>query len=374
MNKGRIKLFCIEINNKNIRMEDNKRKIEAKEFLNKTVVITEASSGIGKACALYYLNEGAKVFLCGRDENSLREIGEKFPEQAITVVIDLSIDMQIYDLKSTVIENTGGADIIINCAGVMFDADTEKSFPQDYDYSLDVNMRSIFLMFRLFKEFIKSGVSIVNVSCLYGSKPWQGCTGYAMTKAGVEALTKFAAAELSEIGVRVNCVTACPVDTNCYRFVGVTEKEYSQIRERISKNIPMQRMANPEDIVRAISFLSSNKRSGKITGQIVKVDGGRSLTSSGYTPWMGSRQMNSRFEPDGVQGNLFGDIYKKIFKKKEEPHQAQVFPTKDDEIDVYFNQSNWSTKSSDAHEKVMASYKNIEQNDAFLKKKYVDKK
>ena len=52
-------------------MEDNKRKIEAKEFLNKTVVITGASSGIGKACALYYLNEGAKVFLCDRDENPL---------------------------------------------------------------------------------------------------------------------------------------------------------------------------------------------------------------------------------------------------------------------------------------------------------------
>ena len=352
-------------------MEDNKKKIESKEFLNKTVLITGATSGIGKACALFYLNEGAKVIMSGRDEKTLKDIGEKFPEQAITVKMDLSIDMQVYDLKSSVIETTGGADIIINCAGVMFDADSEKCFPQDYDYTIDVNLRSSFLMFRLFKEFLKPGVSIINVSCLYGSRPCQGCAGYAVSKAGVEALTRFAAAELAEIGVRVNCVTACPVDTNCYRFVGVSELEYSQIKERISNNIPMQRMANPEDIVRAIVFLSSNKRSGKITGQILKVDGGRSLTSSGYTPWKGSRIMNSRFEPTGVIGSLFGDMYKKFFKKEE---VVVGFPTKDDEIDKYFNESNWATKSSDAHEKVMASYKNIEQNDVYLKKKYVDKK
>jgi hypothetical protein len=226
---------------------------------------------------------------------------------------------------------------------------------------------------RLFKEFVKTGVSFVNVSCLYGSRPWQGCTGYSMTKAGVEALTRFAAVELADQGIRVNCVTACPVDTNCYRFVGVSEREYTLIKERISKNIPMQRMANPEDVVRAVSFLSSNKRSGKITGQIIKVDGGRSLTSSGYTPWRGSRLMNSRFEPDGIQSSLFGDLYKKYIKREEQP-TVIPFPQKEDEIDKYFNESNWSTKSSDAHTKVMASYKNIEQNDAFLKKKFVDKK
>jgi len=196
-----------------------------------------------------------------------------------------------------------------------------------------------------------------------------------MTKAGVESLTRFAAAEMAEMGVRVNCVTACPVDTNCYRFVGIGEREYNQIKDRISKNIPMQRMANPEDIVKAISFLSSNKRSGKITGQIIKIDGGRSLTSSGYIPWKGSKVMNSRFEPNGVIGdNSLGDMFKKLFKKDEKKEEEVAFPLTEDDIDKYINQSNWSTKSSDAHEKVMASYKNIEQNDAFLKKKFVEGK
>ncbi len=355
-------------------MESKKSKLEAKEFLNKIVLITGASSGVGKACALYYLNEGARVFLCGRDNVTLNEIGEKFPDQAITVKLDLTKDQHIYDLKSTVIENGGGLDIIINCAGILFDADTEKSFPQDYDYSVDTNLRSIYLLLNLFSEYLTKGVSVVNVSCLYGTRPCQGFTSFAMTKAGLEALTKVAAMELAQKGVRVNCVSSCPVDTNCYRFVGFGEAEYSKLKERISKNIPMQRMANPEDIVRTIVFLSSNRRSGRITGQIIKVDGGRSLTTSGYIPWAGSKMMNSRFEPDGVlETNVLGNMMKKLFSKTE-TKQDIVFPLSEDDIDKYIVQSNFSTKLSDAHEKVMASYKNIEQNDNYLKKTFLKEK
>jgi hypothetical protein len=195
-----------------------------------------------------------------------------------------------------------------------------------------------------------------------------------MTKAGLEALTKVAAMELAQKGVRVNCVSSCPVDTNCYRFVGFGEAEYSKLKERISKNIPMQRMANPEDIVRTIVFLSSNRRSGRITGQIIKVDGGRSLTTSGYIPWAGSKMMNSRFEPDGVlETNVLGNMMKKLFSKTE-TKQDIVFPLSEDDIDKYIVQSNFSTKLSDAHEKVMASYKNIEQNDNYLKKTFLKEK
>ena len=335
------------------------------EFLNKRVIITGASSGIGKACAYYFLNAGAKVVLTGRDIAALKKIGEKFPEQGAAIKADLSQDLQLYDFKTSAIEILGGVDIMINCAGVLFDGDVEKTFPQDYDFTVDVNLRSIFAMLIYFKQYLSKGASIINLSCLYGSKPQAGLVSYCMSKAGLEMLTKFAAAEFAESGVRVNGVSSCPVDTNCQRYVGVGESEYSKFRTRVSKNIPLGRMAKPDDVAKNIIFLAS-KRSSKITGQIIKIDGGRSLTSSGYVPWKGTKNMNSRFEPDGVNSLYFA---KELFNKyASTANKSATYPETEEEIENLLSTANWATRLSEAHEKVTASYKSIDQNDAFLNK------
>ena len=101
------------------------------EFLNRKFLVTGASSGVGNSLAYFLLNNGAKVLLCGRDIETLKKIGEKFPNQASACEIDLIQDLQIYDLKTSAIEVLGGIDCIINCAGIMFDGDLEKTFPQD---------------------------------------------------------------------------------------------------------------------------------------------------------------------------------------------------------------------------------------------------
>jgi 3-oxoacyl-[acyl-carrier protein] reductase len=296
---------------------------------------------------LYYLNSGAKVVLCGRDIETLKKMGEKFPDQAAAINLDLSNDLQIYDFKTSVIEILGGIDIIINCAGVLFDGDVEKTFPQDYDYTIDVNLRAIFSMILHFKSYLTKDSSIVNVSCLYGTKPKEGCTAFVMSKAGLEMLTKYAAAELAEFGIRVNCVTSCPVDTNCQRYVGVTEKEYKDFKSRVSK------------------------RSSKITGQIIKIDGGRSLTTSGFVPWKGLRNMNARFEPDGLNPLIKAkDYWDKLTTRGK---VETVYPNNDDDVDKLINNSNWATRLSEAHEKVTANYKNIDQNDEYLQDKFVKK-
>ena len=86
-------------------------------FLNKVVVITGASSGIGRTLAYWYLNAGSKVALVGRDIAELDAIGKNFPSQALVVQADLTIDMQMLDMKTAVAEKFGGVDILINCAG-----------------------------------------------------------------------------------------------------------------------------------------------------------------------------------------------------------------------------------------------------------------
>ena len=342
------------------------------EFLNKRVIITGASSGIGKACAYYFLNAGAKVVLCGRDIKTLKKIGDKFPEQGAAIKVDLSGDLQLFDFKTSVVEILGGIDIMINCAGVLFDGDIEKTFPQDYDFTVDVNLRSVFAMLLHFKQFLAKGASIINVSCLYGSRPQAGMASYCMSKAGLEMLTKFAAAEFAELDIRVNAVSASPVDTNCQRYVGVGEREYAAFKAKISNNIPLGRMARPDDVAKMIVFLAS-KRSSKITGQILKSDGGRSLTSSGYVHWRGIKNMNSRFEPDGPSISYkMAELARKVGEKVGEVKPIQ-FPENEEEIDKLINEANWSTRLSEAHEKVTASYKSIEQNDIFLMNKFVNK-
>ena len=351
---------------------------EKNEFINKKIVITGASSGIGQACAMYFLNNGAKVVLCGRDLETLKKIGSKFPNQASAINIDLSDDLLLFDLKSTIIEVLQGSlDVLINCAGVQFDGDLEKTFPQDYDYTLDVNLRAPFILTKSLLKFFNPDSSIVNVSCLAGSRPQNNLTGYCMSKAGFEMLTKFSAAEFASSGLRVNGVSACPVDTNSKRYVGVSETEYDNYKTRVSSNIPLGRMASPDEVAKAIIFLCS-KRSSSITGQIIKVDGGRSLTTSGWVPWKGYSNMNARFESDGVKPMIkISEMYSKVGKVlgKDGKVDTSMFPKNEEDIEKLMKESNWATNLSEAHDKITATYKPIEDNDDFLKNRYtVNKK
>lgn len=178
-------------------------------------------------------------------------------------------------------EKLGGVDILINCAGVIFAGDLEQMFPQDYDYLVDVNLRTPFLLTQFFSQFLKKSKGvIINISSEKGSRPEPGVLGFCMTKCGLEMLTKSSALELAPFGVRVNAVAPCMVDTNLYRYAGYNETENDSLKQRAAANIPMQRIARDEEVAKAVIFLSSEKAL-KITGHVMKVDGGKSLTGRG---------------------------------------------------------------------------------------------
>jgi NAD(P)-dependent dehydrogenase (short-subunit alcohol dehydrogenase family) len=151
-------------------------------------------------------------------------------------------------------------DILINCAGVIFDGDVENTFPQDYDYIVDLNLRAAFHITSLLTQFLeKSRGCVVNVSSCFGSRPQMGCVSYCMSKAGLEMLTKCCAIELASSGVRVNAVSPGSTDTNFLRYAGYSETEYESYKERVSPIIPLQRVAGPEEVAKAIIFLCSEK-------------------------------------------------------------------------------------------------------------------
>ena len=231
------------------------------EFLNKKVVITGASSGIGLCAAIYFLNCGAKVIMGGRDVESMRNICRKNNFINATIIsLDLKDDVQIIDFKSSIVELFGKIDLLINCAGVLLYGDVEKTFPQDFDYILDINIRSVYFLIYQLAGFMHKNSSIINMSCFYISSSY--------------------------------------VNTNSLDYIKIPPEEKKDFEKKMEKNIPLGRRANPDDIVKIIVFLSSSK-SKNITGQIIKVDGGRNLTSSGYVHYKGRLNMNSRVEPDG---------------------------------------------------------------------------
>jgi len=122
--------------------------------------------------------------------------------------------------------------------------------------------------------------------------------GYCMSKAGLEMLTKTSALELAPLGIRVNCVSPSVVDTNMYRYCGlIGSGENDQFMQRAAQNIPLQRVARVEEVAKAIIFLCSEK-ARRITGHVLKVDGGKTLTQAGFIPWYGMDVMSRRFEPD----------------------------------------------------------------------------
>ena len=322
------------------------------EFYMKKIVITGASSGIGACCANYFLNCGAQVILVGRDIQNMKSTAKKFPQNSTVIKCDLIDDTQINDLKNSILEIFKSIDILINCAGLKLDSDIEKTFPQDFDYSLNINLRCIFLLIKNLSNNFNQNGSIVNVSCLYGSRPMQGLISFCMSKAGLEAFTKSAAGELASDNIRVNCVSCCPIISNSLRYVQANEKENALMEEKMKKNVPLGRMAHPSDPAKAIVFLCS-KRAESITGQVIKVDGGRNLTSSGYVHYKGYNNMNSRFEPDDE--NLWNkyNIFN-YFKKEEKNIMKKVENMNDKELDNFIkkaiSESNFSHDLIDEEE------------------------
>ena len=344
------------------------------EFLNKKIIVTGASSGIGLTTALYFLNCGAKVILAGRDIKTMKKICENYKfYNAIIMKLELKDDISIYDFKTSVVERFKTIDILINCAGVKMDGDLENTYPQDFDYTLDVNLRSMFYLINNLSSFMEKNSSIINMSCLYGTNPMAGMISHNVSKAGLEALTRYAAAEFSAFGIRVNAVTACPVDTNSMRLMQVENSEIEKFNKKMEKYIPLGRIARPDDITKVIIFLAS-ERSKNITGQIIRVDGGRGLTSSGYVHYKGMLNMNSRFEPDGEKkkiNNLFGlgNLLNIKIEKKED------VPKDEKELKKFINnkikESNFSTNLSDAFISNNSMYKIVDNNDQRLTDKFL---
>lgn len=255
--------------------------VNSGEFDNKIVLVTGASSGIGRSTALTFVRSGARVAIVARREKELDRLKQEIHGLGGEVEMlagDVTDEAFVQRAVQSTVSRWGGIDVLVNAAGIIATASIDATSNELFDRMMDVNVRSVFLMMKAaLPSLVERKGCIVNISSVAGTRAFPNVFAYVASKAAVNAMTQCAALDLAPKGVRVNAVNPGVVVTNLHRAGGMTEEAYEKFLEHSKTTHPLGRVGRAEDVAEAILFLAST-RSGWITGETLAVDGGRHLT------------------------------------------------------------------------------------------------
>lgn len=238
----------------------------------KTVVVTGASKGIGRAVAKEFANNGYNVVICynhsfSAAQDLLAEVSGI--ARAIAVRVDVSKEDEVQNMIDITTKTFGTIDVLVNCAGVSDTRLLIDSTKKDYDFVFDTNMRGTYNTCKLVGREMLSNQSgkIINISSIWGLLGGSCESVYSASKGAIIAFTKALAKEFGPNGINVNAVAPGFIQTD------MTKNVTEEIRQEIMDNSALGRLGTPEDVAGVVSFLASEK-SNFITGQVISVDGG----------------------------------------------------------------------------------------------------
>lgn len=247
-----------------------------KLFENKIALVVGGTSGIGKATALAFAREGAKVVVAGRREaqgNAVVQEIEALGGEAIFVQTDVANESQVNSLVDQALAKFGKIDAVFNNAGVEGEMGKglHESTQAGFDQIFDINVRGLVNVHRAtVNAMLKTGGgAIVNTSSVGGHVGFPGAALYAASKFAVEGLTKTSALELAKSGIRVNTVAPGAIETE------MIDRAFGEDKSYIQSLHPIGRVGRPEEVAEAVLFLASDKASF-ITGASLLIDGGMS--------------------------------------------------------------------------------------------------
>ncbi len=243
---------------------------------DKTVIISGATRGIGRAIALELAGEGADIsFNYLRSDSEAKELEERIGGLGVRARA-FKVDIRDFEAVRAWVDDTmesfGRIDVVINNAGITRDRALAFMQPQDWHDVINTNLNGTYNLTRativgLIKQ--RSGV-IINISSISGIRGLPGQTNYSASKGAIIGFTKALAREVAPYNIRVNAVAPGFIETDMLREMG------GDYRDRIVKYIPLNRPGNAEEVARVVRFLATDE-ARYITGQAIVIDGGMSL-------------------------------------------------------------------------------------------------
>lgn len=238
----------------------------------RVALVTGASQGIGKACALVLAQAGATVALAARNEDKLKETVAQIETaggKAAAFKLDVSSDEQIKAGVKDVIAQLGKIDILVNNAGITRDQLVMRMKRADWDDVMATNLTAPFLLVQAcISGMLKQRWGrIINITSINGQMGQAGQANYASSKAGLIGLTMAVAREVASRNITVNAVAPGWIET------AMTSDLSPELKEQMIKQVPLARAGTDMDVAHAVRFLASEE-AGYITGEVLKVNGG----------------------------------------------------------------------------------------------------
>jgi 3-oxoacyl-[acyl-carrier protein] reductase len=244
------------------------------EFMSlggRVALITGASQGIGRACALSLAQAGATVAVAARNQDKLNELVKEIGSsgKAVAIVMDVSDEEQIKAAIKAALAQFGKIDILVNNAGITRDQLVMRMKRADWDTVMNTNLTSAYLCTQqVIGSMLKQRWGrIINVTSVFGQTGQAGQANYASSKAGLIGLTMAIAREVGSRNITCNAVAPGFIETAMTSSLG------DQFKENAVKMIPLGRVGTPDDVAHAVRFLASEEAS-YITGHVLNVNGG----------------------------------------------------------------------------------------------------
>ncbi len=242
---------------------------------NKTVLITGAGTGIGRAIALACAREGAKVALVGRRRELLEAVSQDAGGVPLVLAADVSQQRDIDRILDETAARYGGLNVLVNNAGILHIGTAEEITERQWDQTFNINVRGLWLLSRSVLPYMRKagGGSIINVASVLGINGARKRAAYAPSKGAVVLLTKCMAIDYGHENIRVNALCPSFVETDLTAEVIRKAPDPIAVRmERLSVH-PIGRLGQPEDMAGLAVFLASDESSW-MTGAVLPVDGG----------------------------------------------------------------------------------------------------
>jgi 3alpha(or 20beta)-hydroxysteroid dehydrogenase len=246
--------------------------MSAPRLEGKVAIITGAAGGIGAAAARRLAQEGALLLLTDAEEERARGLAAELGEGADALAHDVTSEEQWRAVVSHALETHGRIDVLLNNAGVFLAAPLTETSLEEFRRVMDINVTGVFLGMRTVAPAMieRRAGSMINVSSVAGLMGSPFLTAYAASKWAVRGMSKVAAKELAQSGVRVNSLHPGQIDTD----MNTRQRERTpELIDKLIRGIPLRRIGTPEEVAHAIAYLASDE-SVYVTGSELVVDGG----------------------------------------------------------------------------------------------------